>query len=151
VTLFVLMLVLSAVVLAGCSGPAQVTPPAPTAGTAALCRRLVAAIPDKVDDQSARDVRPDSPYTAAWGDPAITLACGVAQPAGLNAASQCFEVNGVGWYVQDRSDSYRFTTIGRKAYVEVTVPRHYGPQPANALIDLARPVSDHIPVVTPCV
>jgi hypothetical protein len=145
------MCMLLAVLLTGCSGPAQVSPPSPSGDTASLCRRLLTAAPDKVDDQSARDVRPDSPYTAAWGDPAITLACGVAKPAGLNAASQCFEVNGVGWYVENRSDTYRFTTIGRRAFVQVTVPRHYGPQPANALIDLAEPISDHIPVVTPCV
>ena len=137
--------------LAGCSGPAQVPAPSPDPDTASICRHLVTAVPKTVDDQSERAVRPSSPYTAAWGDPAITLACGVAKPAELNAASECFEVNGVGWYVEDRGSDYRFTTIGRKAYVQVAVPRHYGPQPANALIDLARPVADHIPVVTRCV
>ncbi len=138
-------------VLTACTGPAQVPVPSPTGSAAALCRRLVAATPDRVDDQSRRRVRPDSPYTAAWGDPAITVSCGVAKPSGLTAASQCFEVNGVGWYVQEQSDRVRFTTVGRATYVAVTVPRHYGPQPANALLDLARPVSDHDPLVTPCV
>jgi hypothetical protein len=140
-----------ALLLTGCSGPAQVAAPSPTGSTAAICRRLLSAAPDSVDDQSRREVRPASPYTTAWGDPPITLACGVTKPKALNAASECFEVNGVGWYVEDRPGDHRFTTIGRKAYVQVTVPDDYGPQPGNALIDLARPVGDQIPLVTPCV
>lgn len=140
-----------AVGAAGCSGPAEVPAPSPTGTTATLCRRLVAATPEQVDEQARRRVRPASAYTAAWGDPAITLSCGVAKPAGLTAASPCFEVNGVGWYAEERADDVRFTTIGRKTFVAVTVPRHYGPQPGNALLDLARPVSDHDPLVTPCV
>ncbi|QDP97231.1 DUF3515 domain-containing protein [Microlunatus elymi] len=138
------------IMVVGCSGPVRLTPPTPTGGTATICRHLVSATPDVVDDQDRVKTEPISPYTSAWGKPAITLACGVGKPAGLNAASQCFEVNGVGWYAEDRNGDYRFTTIGRKAYVQVVVPDKYAPQ-ANPLIDLAKPIKDTVPVIKNCV
>ena len=100
--------------------------------------------------QSAREVDPRSDYTAAWGHPAISLACGVAKPAGMNAASKCWEVNGVGWYAEERDSDIRYTTLGRRASVQVTVPNKFTPQ-ANALVDLAGPIRQHVPVVQPCV
>jgi len=134
--------------LAGCS--ADVSAPQPSGRTASLCRALVAATPDTVDGEKRRSVDPRSPFTSAWGRPAITLACGVTKPAGLNAASKCWEVNGVGWYSEQRKDDIRWTTIGRRAYVQVTVPNKYAPQ-ANPLVDLAAAVSRHNPIVQPCV
>ena len=138
------------IMVSGCSGTADLNPPRPEGTTATMCRGLVTATPDLVDDQNRTETDPESPYTTAWGRPAITLACGVQKPSGLNAASRCYEVNGVGWYAEDRDDDYRFTTIGRKAYVQVVVPDKYAPQ-ANALVDLAKPIKDNIPVIKNCV
>lgn len=134
--------------LTGCA--AEITPPAVTGGTAAICRALVADLPATVDGQAERTVRPRSDLTAAWGHPAITLACGVAKPAGMNAASRCWEVNGVGWYAEERDSDVRYTTLGRKALVQVTVPNKFTPQ-AAALVDLAGPIKDHVPVLRSCV
>ncbi|HEY9289770.1 MAG TPA: DUF3515 domain-containing protein [Microlunatus sp.] len=138
------------IMVVGCSRTAGLTPPTPEGATADLCRELITATPEVVDDQDRVETDPQSPYTTAWGRPAITLACGVQKPAGLNAASQCAEVNGVGWYAEDRDGDYRFTTIGRKAYVQVVVPDKYAPQ-ANPLVDLAQPIKDTIPVIKNCV
>jgi hypothetical protein len=138
-----------AVLLTGCSSPVALDQPQPSGAAATACRELLKDVPEVVEDQSRREVQPSSPYTAAWGDPAITLACGVAKPAGLNAASECFEVNGVGWFSEERAAAVRFTSIGRSSYVQVTVPKAY--VPANPLVDLAKPVDDHIPVLTECV
>lgn len=144
-----LLTALTALVITGCSGPAAVDPPRPRGDTAAACRELLQAAPETVEDQSRREVEPESPYTAAWGDPAITLACGVAKPDDLNAASECFEVNGVGWYAEESPEQVRFTTIGRSAFVQVTVPTVY--EPANPLVDLAGPVEQHTELLEPCV
>lgn len=124
--------------------------PSPTTKMAQRCRPLVADLPGEVDGQPQRMVEPSSPFTAAWGDPAITVACGVAKPSGLKPASKCWEVNGVGWYAQKRTDDYRFTTIGRRGYVRVTVPDKYSPQ-ADALTDVAAAIKKHDPRIKKCV
>lgn len=134
--------------VSGCA--AELPAPTPDASTASTCRRLARTLPQIVDQQKRRKVVPRSDFTAAWGHPAITLACGVAKPPGMNAASKCWEVNGVGWYAEERDSDIRYTTLGRQALVQVTVPNKYTPQ-ANALVDLAGPVKDRVPVTRPCV
>ncbi|MBO0810939.1 MAG: DUF3515 domain-containing protein [Microlunatus sp.] len=135
--------------VAACSGPADVTAPTPSGAARTICRNLISHTPDVVDGQQRREITRPSPYTAAWGNPAITLSCGVPKPPGLNAASECFEVDGVGWFSEQRSDGYRFTTIGRRVYAQVLVPKKY--VPSDPLVDLAKAISDHVPVVRHCV
>jgi hypothetical protein len=89
-------------------------------------------------------------FSATWGDPPITLRCGVEKPPKLTATSECFEVNGVGWFAEQTASGYLFTTIGRTTYVEVGVPSDYAPE-ANALVDLAAAVSEHDPSLKPCI
>lgn len=138
------------VTLAACSGPAQISAPSPSPQTRDRCKAMVSALPKKNDGHSRRDTKPESSLTTAWGNPAITLACGVSKPAGMKPDSKCWQVNGVGWYADKRSDDYRFTTIGRKAHVQVTVPNKQSPQ-ADALVDLASAIKKHNPVTKKCV
>lgn len=108
----------------------------------------MAALPDTVLEQSRRDT--DAPeLTAAWGDPPISLRCGVDKPKGLGPASECFEVNRVGWFAEEGIGGMVFTTIGRPVYIEVGVPSEYAPE-AQALVDVAAAVSK-VPVEQPCV
>jgi hypothetical protein len=120
--------------------------PDPTA--AAICSALMGALPAHILDQSRRRATPGV-YAAAWGRPPITVRCGVTKPPGLTAASECLEVNGVGWYVEPASGGTLFTTIGRPAFVEVAVPTAYAPE-VNALVDVASAVSAHDPLRQPC-
>ena len=71
------------------------------------------------------------------------------KPPGLGPESECFEVNGVGWFAEEAQGGYLFTTIGRPAYVQVGVPTDYAPE-ANALVDIADAVTK-LPVDQPCV
>jgi hypothetical protein len=105
-------------------------------------------LPAIVLDSKRRTVEPGR-FTAAWGDPAITLRCGVDKPPKLTAASPCYEVNGVGWFAEEASGGYLFTTIGRATFIEVGVPSRYAPE-ANALVDLAATVSAHDRLLKPC-
>ena len=109
----------------------------------------MAALPDTVLEQDRRTVEPGR-LSAAWGQPVITLRCGVPQPPDLNQASECFEVNGVGWFAEEGEGGALFTTIGRQTYVEVGVPSEYAPE-GNALVDVAAAVSEHNPLVKACV
>jgi hypothetical protein len=97
-------------------------------------------LPHTVDDADRRDVTPDSPYVAAWGDPAIILRCGVARPPALAPTSELVTVNGVDWLPEPEDAGYRFTTTGREAYVEAWVPNDYAPE-VNPLVDLAAAVT----------
>jgi hypothetical protein len=146
-----LVAALGLLVVAGCSpdaAPVPVPSPAPEVTTA--CAALMKQLPAKVLDQKRRETEPESALTAAYGDPAIELTCGVAPPAGMaEALSQCFEVNGVGWFPKQVDNGYIFTTIGRSVYFEVAVPAKYSPE-ANALTDVADVVHNHDKVVTPC-
>lgn len=143
-------------VLGGCgssTGPVAVTPPAPTGQAAQVCQRLHAALPHTLDGHPQRPTSPDSPFTAAYGDPAITVRCGGSLPPILTPGSPSFDpttqqdvVNDVGWVIESLPHEHRFTTYQRVANVEVTVPDHYDPNAVNPLVDLAAPVSSTVPV-----
>lgn len=134
----------------GCSGPVKVPAADPTeASTRDICRALIQGLPDRVLDQSRRETT-EPQLTGAWGSPPITIACGIAQPEAMRRDSGCFEVNGVGWFAEEGSGGWLFTTIGREAYVQLGVPAKYAPE-ANALIDVADAVRTHDPMLKPCV
>jgi hypothetical protein len=123
--------------------------PAPTGADLSICTAVMAALPQQVLDQERRKAEPGV-FGAAWGDPVITLRCGVAKPAALTAASECLEVNGVGWFAEPAQGGQLFTTIGRRTFVEVAVPTSYAPE-SGALVDLAAVVQAHDPLRQPCV
>lgn len=137
---------------AGCStGDAGPAVPHPSGKAAAACRALHERLPHRLFGQQRTSLDPDSAYTAAWGDPAIELRCGVPRPAKLTPGSEHYnptagaaEVNGVSWLLEKRDGDHRFTTTDRTAYVELTVPHSYD-QPAGALTDIAKAVRESDP------
>jgi hypothetical protein len=135
-------------VLTGCS-PGSVDVGAPTV-TRPPCRALLDRLPDTVAGQERRAVEPADAPAAAWGDPAVVLVCGVDPPPALRPTSPCAEVNGVGWFAQERADGYRFTTVGRTVGVRLQVPYDHEPA-ADALVDVAASVRGAVPEVRPCV
>ncbi|AXE38600.1 DUF3515 domain-containing protein [Acidipropionibacterium virtanenii] len=139
--------VLWALLLSGCGAVsgAPVPEPSPSGSAAVGCRAVMARLPGTVDGLSRTAT---GTFTASWGDPAVTLRCGVPRPAGLTSTSRCDEVDGVGWYSEEFTEIWRFTTIGRSGYVEVTVPAVHSPA-ADALVDLAAAVSA-MPEVSAC-
>jgi hypothetical protein len=151
VALAVATLGIASTALAGCSpGAVKIAVPSPAPEVADACTALMQAMPAKVLDAKRRKAEPASALTTAYGDPAIEVTCGVRPPAGMvQAQSQCFEVNGVGWYAQQVTNGYLFTTIGRKIYLEIAVPDKYAPE-ANALTDVSDAVKAHNTLITPC-
>jgi hypothetical protein len=126
-------------------GGVEVEPPSPSTRVAPVCRDLAKALPDRLDGLEQRATVPDSTFTAAWGDPAVVVRCGVRPPTGLQPTSQLFGVNRVDWFPQVAEDgSATFTTTGRVTYVEVVVPESRQPG-SNYLVDLAAPVREAVP------
>jgi hypothetical protein len=120
----------------------------PDAGpeTRAACERLAARLPDRLDDAARRSTEPDSPMTAAWGDPALVLRCGVARPPGLRPTSDLIVIEDVDWFLVESESGYAFTTVGRTVGVELTVPADVDRSEATApLVDLAPAIKRAVP------
>lgn len=137
----------------GSSGPPALTvsapTPAPRKAVAAVCAALLPALPEKVDDVPRRRVQPDGVPAAAWGeDPTVVLRCGVPVPREFTQTSTLTGVNEVDWFLVERPDALVFTTIGRRANVEITVPRAYEPA-VGPLVDVAEAMRATNPTVEP--
>lgn len=74
----------------------ELTAPALTGQPAAACQTLVTSLPARLRDLSRRPVSAGPQQNAAYGDPPITLACGVAAPT-VAATDPILELNGVCW------------------------------------------------------
>ncbi|WTW97484.1 DUF3515 domain-containing protein [Streptomycetaceae bacterium NBC_01309] len=151
------LLLTAVTLLDGDPDPAKVRLPQPPSEVRAqidrVCRDLGAQLPDKVLDAETRKTVPDSDLTAAWGDPAIVLRCGVPKPVSLrpddpryDPAQNVAGVNGVDWTFTflGKGKGVQFTTLHREVNVEVTVPAKYG-QPTGLLTAFAEPVKRTVP------
>jgi hypothetical protein len=117
----------------GAGGPGsaavRLAPPSPPPAVARRCAALASRLPQRLDGNPRRVVRPSSPFTAAWGSPPVALRCGVPLPAALTPTAELTVVNDVSWFPEPAGSGNpsRFTEVGRDAYVELTVPARYAP------------------------
>ena len=123
-------LVVAAAVTA-CSAPVRLDDPPVDDATRQTCTSLLAALPATLLGSARREVT--GTLGAAWGDPPITVACGIAEPTGLTPTATCLEVDGVGWWPQPGQGGQVYTTLGRQVVVQVGVPSAYG-EPTAALV-----------------
>jgi hypothetical protein len=148
------------IAVAGCSSAddsATVAVPSPDAKTAPVCRELHRALPRKLDGRSRNDPGPRSAYTAGWGNPAIILRCGVVRPPkmidpkvaeGGDPDAVAGGVDGVDWLMEKQGDgTWRFTTAGRVAYVQISLPEGMSAQEEGTavLTQIAADVKKAIP------
>ena len=112
--------------------PLDVPPVTPAAD--ASCPALMKTLPLELTGEPSRRVQSDSPYAYAWGDPPITLICGVDRPAGYVAGVSAIQINGVQWYVDtSHPDSTVWTTVDRPVYVQITLPADVDSAPVTSL------------------
>ena len=78
---------------------------------------------------------------AAWGDPPVTLECGVTLP---ERPEEPVSVNGVLWSVRDIGAGFRWTTTGRTVDVAVEIPDAYE-NGAELVNPLAAPIEQNLP------
>ncbi len=132
--------------LLGCARPVAVEPP-PTAppDVVALCTAFGAALPQELSTVGERrEVTPDSPLTAAYGDPPVGVRCGVPEPGALTADALLVTVDDIDWFAEELSAGWRLTTVGRTPAIEITVDEVHGPAPSVAA-DLTAAISATIP------
>lgn len=113
------------------------------------CGALLRAVPEEIGDGlTRRAVVGDPLRTAAWGDPAVTLECGVARPSRAEPPVELGpNDNGplVAFTTRDVGAATRFTTRDSVVTVAVTVPDVYDSQ---VLVDLTGPLRA-LPVPSP--
>jgi len=123
-------------VLCACHSGIAIDPPDTVQEVESACVELADSLPDTVMGELARETKPESELTAAWGTPAIVLRCGVSRPGGATPSVELVSIEGVDWFAEEVPEGYIFTSWGRVANVEVTVPDDYSPE-ADPLVELA--------------
>lgn len=140
--------------LTACAGPGavEVAVPEPTGDAAEVCRDLHERLPEQVQDEERRSLAEESPYAAAWGDPATVLRCGVARPEVLDPDSERYDpaahavmVDDVTWLIEEEADGHRFTSTERVVRVEVFLPDGKDQQ-MGPLVDVAEAVTETVPL-----
>lgn len=108
---------------------------------AAVCRALFARLPATLGALARRPVTAGPEQNAAYGDPAVTIACGAPGPS-APAGAQYLAVNGVCWYADVAVENAVWSLVGREVPVVVTIPARYTGQD---LVDLAEPIRAAVP------
>jgi hypothetical protein len=123
--------------------PVQTSAAPLDARQAAACRELLARLPGALRDRPRRPVTAGPGQNAAYGDPAITLACGV-PPISLPPTADVYVLSGVCWYSQPGGGGTMWTTVDRDTPVRVTVPGSYE-SPGQWVIEFSEPVTAALP------
>ncbi|MFI5907177.1 DUF3515 family protein [Dactylosporangium sp. NPDC051541] len=89
---------------------------------AAVCRALVARLPQELGGLHRRQVTAGGEQNAAFGDPPIVLSCGGAAPA-VPADAQLLGLSDVCWYPEEQSGRTVWHTIDRQIPLSVVVPK----------------------------
>ena len=130
----------------GCTHPGVVSiaAPTPVGNAVAQCTTLMAALPGSVGGLTKRDTSA-TPYTAAWGDPLVTLRCGgaVADP---DPTASLVDAGGMTWRVRQAGDIVEWLSENRATRVEVRVPASNTAQ-ENVMSDIGTIVRDAIPAL----
>jgi hypothetical protein len=118
----------------------QMAAPKLSERASAVCLAVTSQLPTTVRNLPARKVSAGPEQNAAWGEPPLTVACGVTQPQmceTLGAGAGCVPLdtellimNNVCWYAEQTPGAATFTTMDREIAVQVRVPTGYE-QPAQ--------------------
>lgn len=128
--------------------PQSTTPvemPAPTLAErpAIVCRALVSQLPASVRELNQRPVAAGPEQNAAYGDPALTVACSGSAPI-VAPTDDVWTINKVCWHAAEEADATVLTTVDREIPVRVRVPKAYE-QP----LQWVAPISDAIVAAVP--
>jgi hypothetical protein len=110
---------------------------------AVVCQALVAKLPSAVRTKQRRPVKAGVEQNAAYGDPALTLQCGV-PPATYPPTDDLYLLDSVCWHSRVDGDSTVWTTVDREVPVRITVP---GPAAGASqwAIAFSRSVAETVP------
>jgi hypothetical protein len=110
------------------TGPVTTTTRPLTDDVAAVCRTVISHLPDSIVNGNRRPVTAGPEQNAAYGDPALTVACG-APTASFPPTEFVWPFSGVCFVAIPAGGSTVWTTVNRLVPVAVTVP---GPSDGSA-------------------
>ena len=127
------------------------------------CRAITSQLPDKIRDLAARPVSAGPEQNAAYGEPPITVSCGVPQPETCKVPgdttpgcvpmdTELLVMNNVCWYAKAADGTDTFTTMDREVPVRVSVPSSFdkSAQWANEFSDtVVATIKSKDPATTP--
>jgi hypothetical protein len=133
---------------AGDTGPLAVgAAPAPGAGGKS-CTELMTALPDALSGSPRREVIGSPPGVAAWGDPPITLRCGLPTPAELTCSAALTQISnangqpGVLWLQLSEGGQSTYLAADRAVRIAITLPDNAG---TGAIQELSSVISGVLP------
>jgi hypothetical protein len=120
--------------------PVPMAAPRLSARAAEVCLAVTSQLPTTLRDLPIRKVSAGPEQNAAYGQPPITVACGVTQPAMCRTLddgpgcvpldTELLNMNRVCWFGRPGPAGNLFTTLDREVAVQVSVPSSYQ-QPAQ--------------------
>jgi hypothetical protein len=106
------------------TAPVELAAPELTERETVVCRAVVALLPVDLDGLVQRRVTAGPEQNAAYGDPPVTVTCGV--PAvEVPPTGSVWGLSGVCWYAVEEPDGTVWTTVDREVPVQVRVPAGY--------------------------
>lgn len=110
-----------------------------------VCQALLSQLPGTLHELPQRPVTAGPEQNAAYGEPSITVACGV--PAvEYEPTDTVWSLSGVCWYAREEPDRTVWTTLDRQVPVRVTVPVAYD-APGQRVTGLSPTIVETIPSV----
>jgi hypothetical protein len=110
--------------VSGNTGPVAMPAPTLSAAHATMCLAFVAALPKSLRDLPERHVTNGSEQNAAFGDPPITAACGVAAIT-PKPTDELYSTDDVCWAISTTAAGTVWTTVDRQVPVAVSIPKKY--------------------------
>jgi hypothetical protein len=111
-----------------------------SARAVAVCRAVLAKLPDGVRDAPRRPVIDGAEQNAAYGDPPLTVACG-APAVSVAPDGEVALLSGVCWHaLRASADTTVWTTLDREVPVRITVPAAYE-SPGQGVIAFSAPLA----------
>lgn len=125
------------------TAPVEMAAPALAARPATVCRALLSQLPTSIRDLAQRPVTAGPEQNAAYGDPALTVACGGTEPT-FPATDEVWTVNRVCWHLAEQGEQTVLTTVDRETSIEVHVPRAYA-QPLQWVPSISSTIVASVP------
>ncbi len=138
---------------AAATGPVTVSTVDAPGAAGRYCTQLMTGLPDRLGTSDRRPLVGHPAGTAAWGDPAIVLRCGLPTPAELTCASALTQVSnangqaGVQWLQLSDRGQTTYLAADRPVRIAITLPDGTG---TGAIQQMSAVISGILPARPVC-
>ena len=122
----------------GPAGPLAVAANEQPYADSPACRTFMAALPARLGELDRRELAAGSPTigAAGYGDPAVVVRCGLADPSELTCNAALTDVNGVSYLLLTVADSSTYLVVDRGVRVAISTPEGDSTATLQAISDV---------------